>query len=97
MPLAQANIFVANRFPKLSIEVGHPVLGCWLSGPSQCSLRSDEIGQSYGGVRSTPPTPIQSHCLAPDATGPLAGINFVFTVSSAILLPMSWPTIVEKR
>ena len=33
----------------------------------------------------------------PDATGALAGCNFVFTVSSAILPPMSWPTTVEKR
>ena len=33
----------------------------------------------------------------PDAIGPLAGSNFVFTVSSAILSPMSWPTTVEKR
>lgn len=33
----------------------------------------------------------------PDATGPLAGSNFVFTVSSAILSPMSWPMTVEKR
>ena len=60
-------------------------------------LRPSESARRWRRALARRQSRFGSLAYRPDATGPLAGSNFVFTVSSAILSPMSWPATVEKR